>query len=77
MIRPVHIRNLARRQGFGNVSRLSGNPKLYEFVCKILLEHAHTLLQQLVDARMAHNKRKVSFDAVDVHELFPNGDEAS
>ena len=80
-IRFVHIRNLARRQGFGNVGRISGDPHLFDLVHKTLLEYAQEpvttwanwslfvrLIHRMIQQRMEMKSKRISFDERDVKE---------
>ena len=50
-IRPVHIRNLARRTDYGNVSRISGESKLYTLARDTLMNYARALMQKMIEDR--------------------------
>ena len=66
LIRPVHIRNLARRKEFGNVARVSSNDRLISMVRNTLMEYATNILESLIAAREQTRSKNVSFDEHDV-----------
>lgn len=66
LIRPIHIRHLARRAEFGNVSRVTSDPRLYQLVRKTILEYAEGIIEKMIEMRTASQSKKVSFDDSDV-----------